>query len=205
MNQPSASQISATLRATYSGTPFDLANPDPESVVPLDIVVTLSRMERWSCHCRTTYTVGQHSILASYLVPPRFALAALLHDATETYTGDINRPLRFLLGPVFERIEATIAWAICQRFSLETLMPPEVRAVDERLLATERRDLLAPNDVLCYAEPYTMSIFPWGRRATLRAFVNRFEELTGQRELIDRRLLPLKRKHMLGRLPMLAA
>lgn len=192
----------ATLRVTFSGTPFSLAHPDPQNVNPLDIAVALSRLPRWGGHCLTDYVVAQHAVLAADSVPPAFALAALLHDAAEAYTGDIPRPLRVLLGPVLDEIEARINAAICQRFSLADLMPPEVRAIDERLLATEQRDLLTPAERLSAAQPFATRIFPWKRRASLIAFVDRFETLSG--ELIDRRQLPKKRKHVLGRWPALA-
>jgi hypothetical protein len=183
------------LRATYSGTPFSLSNPDPGNVNPLDILVPLSRLERWGGHCQVDFTVGQHSWLVSQQVPRRFALAGLLHDAAEAYIGDLSRPFRQLLGDRYREIEEPIEWAIAKRFGLESLYPPEIRVADDRMLATELRDVMPPQGFTFDREPYVERLIPWKRKRVLLQLVERFEELTG--ENIDRRLLPRSRKQWL--------
>src|SRR5258708_3588012 len=70
---------------------FDLAAP-----TMYDIGYSLSRMERFGGHTRTSYTVLQHLFAAAELArlleySTRIQLLALLHDAHESVTGDIPR------------------------------------------------------------------------------------------------------------------
>lgn len=188
----------ACLRATYSGTPFSLSSPDPENVNPLDILVPLSRLERWNGHAAVSYTVGQHVLMVSAVVPRRFALEALLHDAAEAYIGDWSRPLRQLFGEQYRQVEEPIDWAIAQRFRLPSLYPDEVRVADDRMMATEFRDIMPPQSFTVDSEPFPERLLPWKRSRVLLALVERFEELSG--EHIDRRLLPATRKQWLRKL-----
>ncbi|MBK5549642.1 phosphohydrolase [Pseudomonas sp. TH03] len=85
--------------------------------------------------------MAQHSLLVSSLVPAQHQLAALLHDATEAYIGDMTRPLKALM-PDFCVIEVSIWRAICDRFNLEWSLPESVLRADMIALVTERRDLM---------------------------------------------------------------
>ena len=79
---------------TYSGKKFYHLAPSAEMVDIVDIAHALSLTCRWTGHTRYHYSVAQHSWYFSYLVPKEFALSALLHDASEAYLGDMNRPLK---------------------------------------------------------------------------------------------------------------
>jgi 5'-deoxynucleotidase YfbR-like HD superfamily hydrolase len=126
---------------TYSGKKFDLLNPTPESISIFDIAHALSNICRYTGHTKEFYSVAQHSVLASVNVPPKDALAGLLHDATEAYLTDISKPLKMLL-PEYCKLEDKIYKIIAAKFGLPAELPASVKEADLRLLATEKRDLL---------------------------------------------------------------
>ncbi|WP_313489016.1 phosphohydrolase [Stutzerimonas nitrititolerans] len=126
---------------TRTGRRFDLLQPCPTQVFVLDIAHALAHLCRFSGHTSHHYSVAQHSLLVASIVPAEHQLAALLHDATEAYVGDMVRPLKALL-PEYSAIENGIWLAICERFNLDPELPACIHEADMVALATERRDLM---------------------------------------------------------------
>lgn len=84
--------------------------------------------------------MAQHSVLVSRVVgerEPEHRLAALLHDATEAYLGDVTSPLKKLL-PEYRAIEQRVETVILTRFGLA----PIIKQADLLLLASEQRYLM---------------------------------------------------------------
>lgn len=172
---------------TYTGGTFDILNPRVEDVRIEDIAHALSQQCRFTGHTRLFYSVAQHSFLASYLCDSVDALWGLLHDATETYIGDMNRPLKHT--PEMSRYrtaEKAVMAVIAECFGLDPKEPASVKAADRRLVVTEARDLLphshsegweAFKDVV----PLAQTIVPWTPETSKAHFLARFEELTGTR------------------------
>lgn len=133
---------------TYTGVHFDLQDPKPDMINITDIARALSHINRFTGHTKHPYSVAVHSLNASYIVPPQFALEALLHDAHEAYTGDVSSPLKSLL-PDYRALENRVESVVRQRFGLPAHMSPEVKEADMVMLATER-DLLLGNDDTCW-------------------------------------------------------
>lgn len=136
-----------------SGGYVNIDNPDPKQIHIEDIAHSLSRICRFGGHVRrdlATYTVAQHSILVSETVPPELAIVGLLHDAEEAYLGDMIRPVKQYLyeqAPAFKQLVRDWRLAIGEAFGLGAQLadvPHEVMVADERALATEKRDVLAP-------------------------------------------------------------
>ncbi len=171
---------------TASGLPFPLTYPSSRLIDDDDIAQALSRICRFGGHTRKFYSVAQHCVLASELVPPEDALAALLHDAPEAYIGDMVSPLKAML-PAFQHIEERIWLAIAERFGIDPVMPASVKTVDLQLLATERRDLLpaSPQVWPCLQgiDPLPDRIEPWSPEAAALAWGLRLDELTAQGEV----------------------
>lgn len=64
-----------------------------------DISLALSRITRFGGHCRSEWSVLQHSLVCATLAAsagstPRAVLAALLHDAHEAITSDVPSPVK---------------------------------------------------------------------------------------------------------------
>lgn len=130
-----------TWLQTYRGRRFDLLDPRPEDLDIGDIAHALSNLCRFTGHVRDFYSVAQHSVVVSHLVPAELALVGLMHDATEAYIGDVSRPLKRML-PEYGVIEDRLWAVIAERFGLPRVLPPEVKQADNLALMWERRDLL---------------------------------------------------------------
>lgn len=131
---------------TYSGVQFYPYDPRPEDVLLQDIAHHLSLTCRFNGAVREFYSVGQHSVhvaeeLEARDMPRDTVLCGLLHDAAEAYIGDMVRPLKLGM-PQYREVEARLESIIAVRFALPNPMPDIVKAIDNQMLYTERRDLL---------------------------------------------------------------
>ena len=169
-----------------SGRYFDYLNFDVQDIDIRDIAHALSNLCRYTGHCRAFYSVAQHSVHVSDILPREFALEGLLHDASEAYLGDVNRPLKTLL-PEYRGAEAAVDAIIRKRFSLPETESPEVKEADNILLVTESRDLMpkAPDDApdeWAWAHNIPRldrEIMPLPPKMAKALFLQRFTQLTG--------------------------
>lgn len=102
-----------------SGMYVNIGKPDPATLLMADIAWGLGRQLRYNGHMQQDYTIAHHCIIMSYYVPEEYALEALLHDASETYTGDIIYPLKELLrkkSKTFDTIDGNLSGAIFNKF-----------------------------------------------------------------------------------------
>ena len=145
-----------------------------------DIAHSLSNLCRFNGHTSTFYSVAQHSVLVSCIVPREHALAALLHDAAEAYCGDVVSPLKALL-PVYQAIHNDIERTIFLQLGLEYPAPACVRDADIVALATEVRDLMPNNPALWHnisdIEPHHEIIKPWTPESAKEVFLQRYFDL----------------------------
>lgn len=167
---------------TFTGVMFWPLDPKPEEIVIEDIAHSLSMQCRFNGHVREFFSVAQHSVMVSYIVPLEHALWGLLHDAAEAYIGDMVKPLK-LHQPDFRRVEALIMVAVCDRFGLDHLEPPEIKEADNVMLMTERRDLLSlpPETWTPRAEPLDVKIECWESGYAKDRFIGRFNQLRNER------------------------
>jgi 5'-deoxynucleotidase YfbR-like HD superfamily hydrolase len=128
---------------TYQGDIFNLLQPSRSQINIEDIAHALSQQCRFNGHTTQFYSVAQHSVLVSHLVPPCLALEALMHDAAEAYLGDVVTPLKTLL-PKYKKIESNLTRAIFEHIGLSYPPHSEIKHADLKALATECRDLLQP-------------------------------------------------------------
>ncbi|HBP8874109.1 TPA: HD family hydrolase [Escherichia coli] len=125
---------------TLSGKHFDYVNSTIDDIEIEDIATALSHICRFAGHLPEFYSVAQHSVLVSQIVPPEFAFEALMHDAAEAYCQDIPAPLKALL-PDYRRIETFVDGLVRFKFGIPLEQAAVVKYADLTMLATERRDL----------------------------------------------------------------
>lgn len=171
---------------TYTGRSIDMAEPDQTEFHISDIAHALSQTCRFGGHTRQFYSVAQHSVLVSQLVPVEYRLQALLHDAAETYCGDMVQPLKGL--PFMRPYRNYESLMLSRLFEAYGVTPTQdsteaVKRADLQMLATERRDLMAPDisawpvlDGIC---PRHARISPMMPVPAESLFMTRFKELAG--------------------------
>lgn len=168
---------------TYSGLDFDIFNPSYKLISIVDIAHALSMICRFGGHTKKFYSVAQHSVLVSYICPPEYALEGLLHDATETYCGDLIRPIKVMM-PNYQDMETGLHKAVNRAFGLRSnkKIKAIVKMADNIALITERRDLKS-NSLHVLAQDGALvalkqKIRPWSSGKSELEFLKRFEELT---------------------------
>lgn len=127
-----------------SGRPFWACDPRPEDIHLDDIVHALSHQCRYGGHCSKFYSVLEHSVLVSLVVPKEHARDGIGHDFTEAYVVDVPRPLKRML-----RDYAAIEWrnwdaiSFALGFSLE--LPQCIHDADNAVLLAEKAVLMGPS------------------------------------------------------------
>lgn len=187
---------------TVTGRAFWPTDPHAEDMDAEDIAHALACQNRFAGHTRAPYSVAEHCCHVHDFVARRFRekhgdhvtpehfrrakLAALLHDGPEAYLVDLPRPVKHhstLYG--YREIEERVAqamerWAGLPYGAFEWAI---VKRADEVLLATEKRDLMAPEP-----QPWTLRAealprteldltWPWDWRRAKDEFSERFREL----------------------------
>lgn len=190
----SETQRKGDWQQTFTGRQFWPLDPRIEDIDIEDIAHALSLQCRFAGHCRTFYSVAEHSVRVSLLIEAwnvregysgawRYTscLAALLHDASEAYCIDVPRPLKpYLTG--YKAIESGVMNAVERWAGLNpgACSVPAIKEADEVLLRTEARDLMKiTHPWHLKAEPLPDVILPWWSHTAESRFIARFNELKG--------------------------
>ncbi|MDP1570357.1 MAG: hypothetical protein Q8L86_10160 [Vicinamibacterales bacterium] len=169
---------------TYTGRQVFPLAPRREDIAIEDIAHALALSNRFTGHTRLAYSVAQHSVHVSQLVPVEDALWGLLHDASEAYLVDVPSPLK-RLAPFagYRACEAHLQRVIYHRFGLCGPQPASVHEADRRMLAAEAQDLLGPlhpdwpESCRGMRGRPSFRVVPWSAEEAERAFLRRFAGL----------------------------
>ena len=123
---------------TYTGQYFHLPNFEDGTDGPRpfdirDIAHHLSNMCRYSGACNRFYSVAEHSVYVSLLVPEKDAKAGLLHDLAEAYIVDIPRPFKHLLKN-YKELDHIVTTEGLAHFGVEYPYGEAVKVADNAML-----------------------------------------------------------------------
>jgi len=131
-----AKPASRAWQRMLSGRRLDLLDPTPVDIEVSDIAHGLAFVARWNGQTvgDYPYSVAEHSLLVEQIFgrivpksPPKWRLAALLHDAPEYVIGDMISPVKSAVGPEYGALEARLSAAIHLRFGLPAVLPDVVK------------------------------------------------------------------------------
>lgn len=163
---------------TADGLYFDYDAPDPATITLHAIARGLANTCRFGGQCERFYSVAEHSVYVSELVPPEFALAGLLHDAAEAFICDMPKPLKELL-PDYKAVERRVEAAVLAKFGV-TGLPLQVKRADTIMLATEQQQLMRNHDRWKWTDSYApadLAIICWSPEEAYDVFLERAAEL----------------------------
>ncbi len=124
-----------------SGRRLDLLDPTPMDIEIEDIAHGLAFVARWNGQTKGDYpySVAEHSLLVEEIftrqhpdAPPKWRLAALLHDAPEYVIGDMISPVKAAVGPQYGELDARLTAAIHLRFGLPAEIPKWIKTKIKR-------------------------------------------------------------------------
>ena len=105
---------------------------------------SLSGLARFTGHAirlnGNTYTVAEHSVKVSYIVP---TLTALMHDSPEVITNDLSSPVKALMGDAYRKFAGDVETQFGKLFDLDfPPMPIDVKHADHLMVLIEAFDLI---------------------------------------------------------------
>ena len=177
--------VSGAFTVTSGGHKFRLDTPDSNCYTISDIGQALAKLCRFNGHTNRFYSVAEHCVHMSKLVPEQYALEALMHDAVEAYIGDFPKPVKVAI-PLISELEDLVMEAIFDQFSLTFPLPEEVHEVDKRMIPTEAPQLLDHYSGKVWGmegvKPYALVLPCWRWEEAHVKFMERYAELTGDYE-----------------------
>ena len=111
-------------------------DPRVSEISIIDIAHALAMSCRYTGHGVNFYSVAEHSCHLFDNCSEQNRFWALMHDGSEGYISDINRPTKpHITG--YREIEDSLMKVICLRFGLGPVMPSEVMDIDLRICKDE--------------------------------------------------------------------
>jgi 5'-deoxynucleotidase YfbR-like HD superfamily hydrolase len=164
---------------TYTGRFVDITEIKPSDVNLLDVAHALSMSCRFNGHTSKFFSVAEHSVNVSWLVPKEMALAGLLHDGSEAFLCDIPRPIKPFLTNYYE-LEAKVQAAIYERFGVGAFCHETLKEADNIALKAEAKALVKSGGKhwqMSHVAEHDVPINCWTPKRAKREFLNRFAEL----------------------------
>lgn len=179
-NQATVRRIIGPAILLFSGSYFDFEAPQTSEFTIEDIAHGLSMVCRFAGQCSRFYSVAQHSVHLSEIVPPEHAFQGLMHDAPEAFVGDVAKPLKMML-PDYGIIEKRVEAAVFERFNVSMPLHPAIKEADVLMLVTEQHQLMKNRDDWEYCRgrtPLDVKIPSWSQGQAKSRFLKRYHALS---------------------------
>lgn len=113
----------------------------------------LAKICRFGGHCTEFYSVAEHCVIVSNLVPRSIALLGLIHDLHECVMGDMPSPLKSI-SPEYKALEKKAAKALQDVLCTWPMYPVDHRVVKkaDTLLYLAEREKIMPQLPLDHPE-----------------------------------------------------
>jgi len=168
---------------TYTGLKFDVRNPDPKKIRIEDIAHQLSLTARFGGATKYIDSVAQHSVIVSMYLEReghgRYnSFWGLLHDAAETYIGDMRIGVKDLL-PGYKELEDNLLKVIITKYGLAWPMPAIVDEWDHLVGHNEAFSFIKNGSPKFFGVKPVRKIYLsyWEPEYAEEAFLNRFKIL----------------------------
>jgi len=167
---------------TFTGVQFYPFDPREDEINITDIAHALSLQCRFNGHCKIFYSVGEHCIRVSKIVPAEYKLGALLHDAGEAYLSDIPRPIKKFFSE-WEKIEAKIMHVLFKKYGIQYDYHHKIIGNADNIIGmTEVRDIMPHKVRYEYDEkPLNEKIHPIRPDLVEEGFLTLFKEYSNGR------------------------
>ena len=175
-NLPEQRDLRGAFITTNSGVRFFVDECNIKDVPIQDIAHALSQNCRFNGHLADFYSVAEHSVIVSYLVPSRYAMTALLHDVSEAFVPDMPRPFKPLITG-FEEYEDRIQEAVAACYGTVYPLPEEVKYIDKNIVRDEAEAFYPdPPDWIEFYESVAAPLFfnAWSPKVAKAEFLDRF-------------------------------
>ena len=173
--------------STATGRKFFPISPRPEDVDIHHIARSMSMTCRYNGAVRRFYSTAEHSVhIARSLVKAHgklVALAGLLHDAPESYSGfgDVVSPMKSESPFVGEIEDSIYRKAIAPRFGLDADIPEAVHIADMRIRGNEVANMVPMAWHEEYDDPLDVILQYWSPEEAEEEFLETFKALGGDR------------------------
>lgn len=149
---------------------FNYENPSFEGFSVEGLSLALSKLCRFTGHTRGFYSVAEHCVLVSRMLPREIAVYGLVHDLHEAVMGDVNSPLKSMI-PDYKAIENKVEAALMDWLGL--IESPEIRAAVKRA------------DTLAYLAERTLLLPPLPPDHPEHGYIVMPEKGTEERRIVD--------------------
>lgn len=173
---------------------------DDNQVSIENLAHALSNLCRFTGHSKQFYSVAEHSVKVSYLVP---TLTGLLHDAHEALTNDLSKPVKVYLEGSYAALEERAERQIAAQYGLQFPHGPEIKEADVLMCLIESFDLLPsrgknwgyyeelrPRAMELYVERPELRPECWAPGEARKRFIDRFRILRAIRSTARIKIVP---------------
>lgn len=164
-----------------SGGTFPFQAPWMSEFTVEDVAKGLSQICRFTGQCERFYSVAEHSVHCSYIVPKHLELTALCHDAAEAFLGDVSQPLKALL-PDYKALESLAEAYVLPKLGARYPLPADIKRADVEMLALEKMHVLRSLRIwpsLAGVNQAAARIEHWDPETAAKKWLERYAELGG--------------------------